>query len=303
MVLIFLMMNLSHWRLIVTVAETRNISRAASRLGRTQSGASQAIAQMEQALGARLFVRERRDVTPTEFGERVLQRAQAMLAEFDALRVLADAERGLPASRLRIASFPSVLASVLLPLVAAFRRRHPAIEVVILEGTDHEVEQWLEDGTVDLGVVINPAPDRQVAVIGRDAWLAVVPATHRLARRSQEAGIALHELADQPFVLATGGCHVHGASLAAQAGLALSDVRVTVRDLASAAVLVREGMGVSIIPESALPASTRGVRALPLQPPAWREFGLALSQAGSNARSAGTARAARLFLAELPPIS
>lgn len=291
------MMNLTHWRLLLKVAETRNISRAASVLGMTQSGASQAIAQMEQALGARMFVRDRRDVAPTGFGERVLQRAQAMLAEFDAIRVMADAERGIPASRLRIASFPSVMATVLLPLVTAFRRRHPAIEVIILEGTDHEVEQWLEDDTVDLGVVINPAPDRQVAVIGRDAWLAVVPSTHRLARRSCEAGITLHELADQPFVLATGGCHVHGASLAAQAGLVLSDVRVTVGDLGSAAVLVREGMGVSIIPESALPASTRGVRALPLQPPAWREFGVAPSRA---MRTGETARAARLFLSELP---
>jgi DNA-binding transcriptional LysR family regulator len=289
------MMNLTHWRLLLAVAQARNISRAAAQVGITQSGASQAIAQMEQALGAPLLVRERRAIALTAFGERVLQRAHAMLAEFDAIRALADAERGMPASRLRIASFPSVLTTVLLPLVAAFRRRHPAIDVVVLEGTDEEVEQWLEDDTVDLGVVINPAPARRATVIGRDQWLAVVPSSHALARRSAQTGIALHELAHQPFVLATGGCHVHGASLAAQAGVALGDVRVTVRDLASAALLVRDGMGVAIIPASALPADLRGVRALPLAPPAWRAFGLVAAPA---ARSGRGAQAAQQFLAE-----
>lgn len=284
-------MNLTHWRLLLAVAQARNMSRAAAEVGITQSGASQAIAQIEQALGGRLFVRERRDVSLTEFGERVLLRAQAMLAEFDAIRVMAEAERGLPASRLRIASFPSVLAQVVLPLVATFRRRHPSIDVVVLEGTDEEVERWLHDGMVDLGVVMNPAPERRAAVIGRDAWMAVVPGHHRLACRARDAGVALRELADEPFVLATGGCHVHGASLAAQAGVVLNQVRVTVRDLASAAALVRDGMGVSIIPASALPAALRGVRALPLAPPAWREFGLVISDAAHDAR------AARIFLA------
>lgn len=53
------MMNLVHWRLIVAVADAGAISRAAERVGMTQSGASQAIAQMEKTLGAKLFTRSR----------------------------------------------------------------------------------------------------------------------------------------------------------------------------------------------------------------------------------------------------
>jgi DNA-binding transcriptional LysR family regulator len=274
------MMNLTHWRLLLAVADLRNISRAAEQVGMTQSGASQAIAQMEAALGAPVFVRARRDIATTAFGEHVMQHARVMLSQLDAIRTLSAGALGLQGGRIRLASFPSVLATVLPPLLNAFKRRHPGIDVVALEGTDEEVEEWLAEDTIELGVVLNPAPERQAVIIGRDAWVAVVPAHHALGRRSSEQGVALAELADEPFVLATGGCPVHAQRLAEQAGLQLSDIRVTVRDLASAAVLVREGLGVAVIPESALPEDRRGLRVMQLQPRVYREFGLVSSQAG-----------------------
>jgi DNA-binding transcriptional LysR family regulator len=287
------MMNLTHWRLLIAVADARNISRAAEHVGITQSGASQAIAQMEASLGAQLFVRERRDIGLTVFGEQVLSHARAMLAQFDAIRALADSAQGLTAARIRLASFPTVLATILPPLLATFKRRHPGIDVVALEGTDEEVEDWLAGDTIELGVVLNPTLKHNAVIIGRDAWVAVVPANHALGRRSSEQGVALSELADEPFVLATGGCSVNAQSLAKQAGLRFSDIRVTVRDLASAAVLVREGLGVAVIPESALPDDRRGLRVMQLQPRAYREFGLVSSHAGRESR------AVRAFLAEV----
>lgn len=69
-----------------------------------------------------------------------------------------------------------------------------------------------------------------------------------------------------------------------QAGLRLSDVRVTVRDWASACVLVREGMGVALVPESTLPDEQRGLRVMPLVPAIYREFGLVCSDAGKASR-------------------
>jgi DNA-binding transcriptional LysR family regulator len=287
------MMNLTHWRLLVAVADARNISRAAEQVGITQSGASQAVAQIEASLGAQLFVRERRDIGITAFGEQVLLHARAMLAQFDAIRALSDSAQGLHAGRIRLACFPSVLARVLPSLLSAFKRRHPGIDVVALEGTDEEVEEWLAEDTIELGVVLNPAPERQAIIIGRDAWVAVVPVNHPLGRRSSEQGVALSELVDEPFVLATGGCSIHAQSLAGQAGLQLNDIRVTVRDLASAAVLVREGLGVAVIPESALPDDQRGLRVMQLQPRAYREFGLVCSRAGRDSA------AVQAFLREL----
>ena len=194
------MMNLAHWRLLVAAADAGNISRAAESVGITQSGASQAIAQLEAALGFQIFARERRYIALTALGEPVITHARAMLAQWDAIRVLADDSRGLSRVRIRLASFPSVISTLLPGLLRHFKRRHPGIELVALEGTDEEVEDWLAAGTVELGVVLNPVPGRAAAMLGHDAWIAVLPANHPLGRRASESGVTLEELAAQPFV-------------------------------------------------------------------------------------------------------
>lgn len=287
------MMNLAHWRLLVAVADAGTISAAAERVGISQSGASQAIAQLEATLGFAVFTRERRQVGVTALGEQVIEHARAMLAGLQAIRTLADDSRGLSGTRIRLASFPSVFATMLPGLLRDFQRRHPGIDVVALEGTDEEVEAWLAAGTVDVGVVLNPGNDRSAVMLGQDAWMAVLPPAHPLARRASERGVALHELAAEPFILATGGCAVNGRQLLEAVGLTLSDVRVTVRDWASACVLVREGLGVALVPESTLPEDRRGLRVMPVLPVIQRMFGLVCSPAGA------TSRPTQAFLQEL----
>ena len=273
------MMNLTHWRLIVAIADTGTITKGAERVGMTQSGASQAVAQIEASLGAPLFARGRRDVGLTTFGEGVIEQARNMLAGLNAIRGLADQQRGIGSGRIRLASFPSVISNQLPALLGSFQQRHPDIDIVALEGTDEEVETWLASGAIDLGVVLNPAPERQALVLGCDAWVAVVPTAHPLARRASARGADVAELATQPFILATGGCAVNAQRLAQERGIVLSNIRVTVRDWASACALVREGMGVAIVPASILPDDQRGLRVLSLTPPIYRRFGLVAAPA------------------------
>lgn len=287
------MMNLAHWRLLVAVADEGTISRGADRVGISQSGASQALAQLEASLGFAVFVRERRQVEITALGQRVLEHARSMLGGLQAIRALADDSRGVSGVRIRLASFPSIISGVLPPLLRDFRRRHPGIEVVTVEGTDVEVEHWLAAGMVDVGVVMNPAADRDPLALGSDEWMAVLPQAHPLGRRATGGGVALSELAGEPFILATGGCTVNGQRLMSDAGLEMADVRVTVRDWASACVLVREGLGVSLVPESTLPEDRHGLRVMPLRPLIQRVFGLVSSDAGK------ASRATRLLLDEL----
>jgi len=115
------MMNLLHWRLLLAVADASNISRAAEQVGMTQSGASQAIAQLEASLGFPVFTRERRHIGVTALGEQVIEHARRMLAQLNAIRELADEQRGLKGGRVRLASFPSVT-STLLPALLHGRR-------------------------------------------------------------------------------------------------------------------------------------------------------------------------------------
>ncbi|MCH4588974.1 LysR family transcriptional regulator, partial [Achromobacter xylosoxidans] len=221
------MMNLIHWRLLLAVVDAGNITHAARQVGMTQSGASQAIAQLEHHLGAPLFTRERRQSVPTALGLRVAHEARAMLAALGRIQALAREAAGAPGGVLRLASFPMVFSIILPPVLRRFRQLHPAIDVVPLEASDSEIEDLLAADTVDVGVVLNPPAGRATCPLGEDDWVAVLPAAHPLARG---ASVALAQLVAQPFVLATGGCSVHAGSVAADAGLALADVRATVME-------------------------------------------------------------------------
>lgn len=268
------MMNLMHWRLVVAVADHGNITRAAERVGMTQSGASQALALMEETLGVQLFSRESRQTLPTAIGLPVIEQARLMLGALQTIRQTVDSVRPMLRGTIRLASFPMVLASFLPPLLRQFNRLYPGIEVVALEVSDDEVETLLAAGLVDVGVVLNPAPERNAGPLGRDAWVAVVPAGHPLALRGIEQGVSLPELTALPFVLATGGCSTNARSLAAEAGLQLQDVRVEVREWSSAFTLVRENLGVTLVPEMTLPAERQGLRVIALQPRIERVFSL-----------------------------
>ncbi|WP_443692156.1 LysR family transcriptional regulator [Pseudomonas protegens] len=264
------MMNLMHWRLLVAIAECATITRAAEQVGMTQSGASQALAQMEDMLGVQLFVRESRQALPTAIGLQVLAQARVMLEALAEVRRQVDAARGIPQGSVRLAGFPMVLATFLPPLLRRFKQLYPGIEVVQLEVSDDEVETLLEAQLVDLGVVLNPAPERRSWLLGRDSWVAVLPEDHPW----QASTIDLETLLAQPFVLATGGCSVNARSLAAEAGIPLADVRVEVREWNSAFSLVREQLGVTLVPQSTLPVQREGLRVLELSTGVEREFAL-----------------------------
>jgi DNA-binding transcriptional LysR family regulator len=272
------MMNLTHWKLLVAVALHRNMTHAAAQIGITQSAASQAISQLEKSLGVTLINRSRTAISLTDVGYQVVEQAQQMVDKIDNIRALANQARGLNQGRVRLGCFPSVV-SVLLPdMLKRFSEHFPDINLSVVEGSDEEVERWLGRAEVDLGVVLNPQADREAIILGQDRWIAIIPTQHRLAR-THRVDISLHQLHQQPFILATGGCTVNGESLMLEAGLQLTDVRIRVRDWASACVLVKEGMGVAIVPESTLPASMTGIYAVPLVPLSVRRFGLVRAKA------------------------
>jgi len=268
------MMNLMHWRLLVAIADSGNITRAAEQVGMTQSGASQALALVEDTLGVQLFTRENRQTLPTAIGFKVLEQARLMLAALQSIRETAEQARPIQRGSIRLASFPMVLATFLPPLLRRFNQLYPGIQVLALEVSDDEVEALLAAGLTDVGVVLNPPAGGQARLLGLDSWVAVLPVGHALARRSNEQGLALAELVEQPFVLATGGCSVNARSLALDAGLALADVRVEVREWNSAFTLVREQVGVSLVPQSTLPDNRQGLRVLPLSVSIERRFAL-----------------------------
>lgn len=137
-------------RYVVVTAETRSLTGAASALSITQPALTRCIAEVEKELGIQIFYRLPRGVTPTEEGERLVNRARVLLADLDMLREdIREGSRELR-GRLRVGVVPGSYIPVSAPFLARFAEAHPHADVSAFTGRAHELIPQLNTGELDV---------------------------------------------------------------------------------------------------------------------------------------------------------
>jgi DNA-binding transcriptional LysR family regulator len=233
----------------VAIAETGTFTAAALRVHVTQAAISMQIRQLENEVGAKLFVRAPRHVILTEAGEHLLQRARQILREHDAaieeLAELAGAERG----RLRIGSASAMVLTDPLPdILKQLRKQHPRAEVSVVSGTSEALVQQILAGELDLAFVSLPVEARgiQTERLSEDQLVAIASPRHRLGKQQT---VSAYTLAGEKLILGERGGNTRRLidQFFAQAGVSL---KVTMELSRQAAIkrMVEEDMGVSIVP-------------------------------------------------------
>ncbi|MBS9478159.1 LysR family transcriptional regulator [Ancylobacter radicis] len=176
--------NINDLLAFIAVARERSFTRAASRMGVSQSALSHTIRQLEARLGVRLLTRTTRAVSPTEAGERLLQgigpHFDEIEAQVDALNDLRDT----PAGTIRISASDYAISSTLWPKLQKFLPRYPDIKVELMLDnglTDIVTERY--DAGVRMGeqlakdmISARIGPDFRFAVVGTPAYFAEHPA-------------------------------------------------------------------------------------------------------------------------------
>jgi DNA-binding transcriptional LysR family regulator len=262
--------TLTQLRALIAVADRQGFSAAAAAIGLTQSGVSQAVLALEAILGVPLLVRQREGVRPSAIGSEVLSDARSALQAIARIQERCAAVRGVRAGTLRVGSVPSAAARLLPRMLGRFRLQHPGVELVLLEGTDEEVVEWVARDAVHVGLSAHTAPGLDDVAIAEDEFKVVVARRHRLASRPH---VRFTDLAGEAFLMSGGGCEPAIRAAFGQAGVT-PDVLLTVRDMAALLAMVEAGLGVSMVPELALELRGRRLRALPLRPRAARTLRL-----------------------------
>jgi len=191
-------MDLRHLRGFVTIADAGSFGRAGARLNVSQPALSRQIRALEGELGIQLFDRVGRRVQLTPEGEDLLPRIRQLLTEVESLGERARALKGGQAGVLRVGATPQLLETLLAGFLPRYRRAHPGVEVHLIEDGGVRVATRLEQG--DVQVAVTASAD------ARFLWrplmplyvLAVMPKSHRLARR---ATLELEDLVDEPLLL------------------------------------------------------------------------------------------------------
>jgi len=273
-------MNFSQLQSFVALAEMGSFTEAAYTVNLTQSAVSHALAALENELGVTLLERNRTGVVAlTNVGQKIIPHVRALLAQAEAIEQEAKAAHGETSGKLRLGSILSIISpSLLASVLTRFRASYPDMEVVLFEGAMHEVGEWIESSIIDVGFVVLPAPDIESTLITTDELCVLVSSGHRL---HAQMAVTPRELREEGFVMEKTECALQ---LMKKAGIELSrtgpHIRYQASDSATIFAMVREGLGITLVPRMMLPKKLEGVVALPLDPPQPLRIGLAVRSQG-----------------------
>ena len=243
------------------VALAGSLGGAARALGWTQPAVSQQVRALEKDVGCPLILRTSRGVAPTLAGERVLASAHRIAEELAALSQ--DLAHAAEESRtvVRIAAYPSASATLLPHVIAGLEGPHPELRTELLEAEPPEAEAALMADLVDLAVAFRYPYEAPIAdgltwlplfweqmdlVLGRDHPLAV-----RATDSDRLPTVA--DLADETWVAGCDRCRRHVAEICSDSGYA-PRVRHATDDYVLVQSMVAAGLGVAVLPQSALRA-------------------------------------------------
>jgi DNA-binding transcriptional LysR family regulator len=265
--------QLHQLRYAVVVAEERGFTRAAARLHIAQPSVSGAVHTLERELGMALFHRSRGDVTLTAGGQAFLPWAR---------QVLADCEAGRAAVR-----------NLLPPVLSAFHHRHPGIELMVHEAGSPDLVTGLEQGQLDVALVILPVQQGWVEteLLSTEELVLAVSPDHPLAGREL---LDLAALRDLPLVMFRDGYDLREATFAACRTAGFEPVlAVEGLEMDGVLALTEAGLGASVVPASVAP------RAAGLRTVAFRNHALTRGVGVASRRDRPMPHAAVAFVEEL----
>ncbi|MGM9548434.1 MAG: LysR family transcriptional regulator [Faecousia sp.] len=268
-------MSLKKYEAFVRTVELGSLTKAAEAMGSTQSRISHVLSTLEEEYGFSLLYRNRSGVRLTEAGAMVLPKMKAILQKDQELAELIGDIRSADAGTVRLGAFTSVAVHWLPGMIRTFQTVHPKTELEMFNGDYHDIEQWLREGTVDLGFVTLPAPQGVRTIpLKEDPLVAIVPKNHRLAELEE---IPIQELGRDPFIslLQSSAHDIHRAL--DNAGVR-PNIKFTTKDDYAILAMVEQGLGISIVPQLLIRGRTQNLAVRPLKPRASRTIALAVPE-------------------------
>ncbi|MCA1633763.1 MAG: LysR family transcriptional regulator [Acidobacteria bacterium] len=259
-------MELSQLRTFREVAEALSFTRASQKLNLTQSAVSHQIKALERELGEPLFIRAKRGIVLSEAGRLALEYAGRILEEADALRELISGREHEPRGRVRAAAATQAFVHLFAGLFESFMREHEQIELSFR--TTVSTEQTVADilgGAAEVGFASLPvySPALQVTELFDDELVLVVGARHRLAG-GREA--AVEEIKRERFILFEHGASIRRATDAFFSRVELRpDLALESNDTYFIKLMVKHGLGISLLPSWAVREETEAGKLAPLR--------------------------------------
>lgn len=248
--------------------DTGSFTHAANQLGVTQPSFTALIQDLEEVLGLRLFERTTRSISLTSAGQDFHARAQRPIADLEeAYRSLADLA-AVRRGNVTLGALPSTALALLPVAVGALRQLHPALKVRVVEAHNDELVAMLRTNQIEfaVGTLAEPTPDLSFAPLAEDCFCAIYPAGHALEKK--RGPLRWRDVLRYDLILLSQGSNARqqfDRAVREETGAPATALRYDVTNMGTAAGMVRQGLGVSVLPRLALPElNLSGLRAAAL---------------------------------------
>lgn len=193
-------MDLKQLKTFISVADHLNFTKAADELFMSQSSVSKVIKSLEDELGAQLFYRNPRTEL-TEVGRAIYMQGLNILTLLDNIPLEVENYQGLSKGELRIGIPPLTGSSIFPKIIAEFNTMYPNVELSLFEGGSKQIEQRLEEGKLDIGIMVtDPSKDNDYNFMEfvRSPLMVLININSKLANKTM---IKFEDLKDEKFVL------------------------------------------------------------------------------------------------------
>lgn len=254
--------TLAQLRALIAVVDAGGFGEAAAEVNASQSSLSEAVGKLETLVGRPLLRRSASGTVPTPAGLRAVSSARAAVQAAGDVLLAAQDDHEL-SGVLRVSSFRSAATHLLPPVLVAFRRRHPAVMIKLLDGDRNRGdagEQQVRSGQADLALVEGEtAPGLRLTPLLEDDYLFIAPES----RGSHP--VSVQELAASALLLSPRGNSCNRRINAHLSGLGIGMSNVTEFEQDSVILsMVRHGLGITLMPRLALLPVPDGLVLLPL---------------------------------------
>ncbi len=247
--------TLKQFRYFDQLARHGHFGRAAEACGISQPALSVQIKELEQELGAVLFERGARQARLTAFGEEFAGRVRDILRAVDELGDIARASGNTLSGRLRIGVIPTVAPYLLPTIISGLSQSHPALELHVRETVTPKLIAELEEGRLDAAIVALPVSEPALAEV------ALFDENFVLVRPSEDEGKpvpdrdSLREM--RLLLLEEGHCFRDQALSFCNLNSVMPRELLDGSSLSTLVQMVGAGIGITLIPEMAVPVETR----------------------------------------------
>lgn len=247
-------MNLRELQYLVALDEERHFHKAAERCYVSQPTLSGQLKKLEDELGVLLVERTNRQVNMTEVGKAIAQQARKVLAETKAIKEIADTFHDPMAGELHLGLIPTVAPYLLPYIMPAIKQHCPKLKLWLHEHQTHVLLEKLRDAELDLLILALPVDSDEFAErdLFKEPFQLAVPGNEQLASQPL---ISLQDLHHREMLLLEEGHCLRSQALDVcfMAG-ATENVAFHASSLETLRHMVGEGMGITFMPELAVPA-------------------------------------------------